>query len=190
MTWSGDAEVHCKGADTGLLTQWLTSFLSVQGSEAIARVLGARVTMPVSQIILDFLGPREVDLVQKLFKHCDVMLLTLAKAKGCWLLDEERRKAGAAGQIMMETYGLLSARHADEPHGVYYKIRPKCHALVHVVLDLLWLDPCPNFWSDCCWMDEDFIGKVCRLVRKCDPRKVLTCTCERYLSLLQSELGV
>jgi drug/metabolite transporter superfamily protein YnfA len=183
--------VHCKGSDTGLLTQWLTSLLSVHGSEIIGRMLRHKTSPGVVQMILDFAGPREVDLVQTFFNAADAMLSTLAKAKGCWLLDEERRKAGGAGRIMMETYGLLSARYANQhAKRVYYKIRPKCHAMVHVILDLHWLDPCPNFWSDCCWMDEDFIGKVCRLVRKCDPRAVLTFTCERYLSLLQSELRV
>ena len=179
--------MHCKGADTGLLSQWLGALLSPYHSRAHAPLLAARgLPRVVVDIVLAFVGPVEVDLIADFWEHANVMLNTLATAPGCWLTTAERLKAGEAGKAMLAEYEKLSALYADHS---YFWIRPKAHCLAHITVDLLSLDPCPNFWCDTCWMDEDFIGKCCRhLIQKSDPRTLLTSCVEKYLALLKSEL--
>ena len=60
--------------------------------------------------------------------------------------------------------------------------------MCHTALDLA-QRPCPNFWSDTCWMDEDQIGRVCRnLVQTCHASTVMVSAVEKYLAVLKSEL--
>ena len=90
------------------------------------------------------------------------------------------------GFVMLNQFEALSTEFYEAG---FFHPTPKTHALVHIVLEAQSAKFVINPWLDCCWMDEDFIGRVCRkIVRQMDPRTVLTGGVERYLALMRTEI--
>jgi hypothetical protein len=182
-------EVHCKGSDCALLTQFLAHWLPPRFARGhITRTLyKALGNLTVSRHVASFLSFKFHDLC-RFFVCMNHALEVLARARDLWLQPLEQDEAFLCMYRAIECYGRLNGAFPDK-----FKIKPKAHAMCHMVLDLQPRgDPrrlCPNFWSDCCWMDEDFIGRVCRrLVRSVSPQNVLRTVVERYVTLMWFEL--
>ena len=80
-----------------------------------------------------------------------------------WLEQTEIELAQRAGNLCINAY-LTLANMALESGQCLYVIRPKVHYMVHHVDDL------SNSWNPRFWMtfqDEDMMGKLARLGRKC-----------------------
>ena len=131
----------------------------------------------------------------------DVMKLALAAARladqfvetlivefrvSVWLSKAVARKCVEAGSKFVHLYYKL-AQVSFKKEWLLYGLRPKLHMMVHMIDDLhSFVQDEAAAWtmnpiSDFCFMDEDFIGKISRLSRRCHK---LTCTKEtisRYL---------
>ena len=188
-------EVHCKGSDTALLTKFLASWLTAQFSRGPQVVLLCRAGLPraVARQVMDLAGNKYQTLC-KFFSCVNIVVDTLAKATWLFLTPNEQDICFLHMFHAMACYGALGAAYP-----LKFKVKPKAHALCHLALDLRRLMPeadgagaqvsCPNYWADCCWMDEDFIGRVCRrLVRQVSPQNVLRAVVERYVTILYFEM--
>jgi hypothetical protein len=133
-------------------------------------------------------NPAGVDLrISEFWRAADVFLGTL-QAQGLWLIGPPKDRVVQAGWDMLRALEALNVAYADTK---YFHLTPKAHAVVHIVLEAEQKPFLINPWLDCCWMDEDFIGRVCRkMVRQMDPRSVLTEGVERYLALMRTELAI
>ena len=76
-------------------------------------------------------------------------------SEGTWLEPCQQEVALAAGRSM-----LLAIQKSG------LRVKPKLHMLAHIVHDLVPQAgrPCVNPWANSVWMDEDFIGKICRMI--------------------------
>lgn len=186
---NGWPKLTCKASETGLLGQWLEDELSQWGSCGAQLALAGVLREPaVRHRVLSFVGAVVFDKPAALFTLSNLMLRTFAECPDMFLSRAERRIAVNAGKGALTTYGSLSREHRASK---IFKCLPKLHALQHIILELINSPPdlALNPWPDCCWMDEDMIGRVCRqLIKKSSPMTVLTRPVELYLSLMSSHL--
>ena len=80
--------------------------------------------------------------------------------------------------------GLLQMLHVLGDERVI-RIKPKSHMLCHMIYDLAASDCVVNPWMGCTWRDEDFIGKMMRMVKSVHPRAVMTRPIEFYAAKLR-----
>ena len=74
---------------------------------------------------------------------------------------------GEALQLFFDSYQAL-ARQAIENRSCTYKVRPKLHYLAHLRRHVLATRLNPRKLS--CFLDEDFVGRIAAITRKC-PRR-------------------
>ena len=69
-------------------------------------------------------------------------------------------------------------------------IKPKFHMLAHMIYNLECEAGCPmvNPWMGCTWRDEDFVGKMMRMVRSVHSRAVGHRVVEHYLARMKALL--
>lgn len=180
--------MHCKASDTALLTQFLAAWLNAQWSRGVHLVLLGKsgLTRDAARLVMDYAGSECQELC-KYFGCVDTALEALAKAP--WLFLEPATQAVCYANMFN---AICSYQRLHTLHPTKFKAKPKVHAVCHLVLDLNKHEglACPNFWADCCWMDEDFIGRVCRrLVRHVSPQNVLRAVVERYATLMHFEVN-
>ena len=60
----------------------------------------------------------------------------------------------------------------DLGHSDVLRLKPKSHYLAHVIYVELAKVPAVNPWCGATWRDEDFIGKIVRMVKACHARTV------------------
>jgi hypothetical protein len=105
---------------------------------------------------------------------------------GPWLSDDEVVKAQGAGKLWLQSYKTL-ALHALAANQRLWYIIPKHHYIYHHILDLT------NKLNPRClmtWLDEDFMGKISRLARRCSRRTVSLRVLQRYLLFISNRWKV
>ena len=90
-------------------------------------------------------------------------MLHILDTSGVILSPEEAQRAHYAGRLFLLSYQSL-AEEALANEVAQYKMRPKFHYLCHVVDDLQKYRWNPRFFH--CFMEEDFVGQLGRLVSK------------------------
>lgn len=78
----------------------------------------------------------------------------------------------------MNSYVAL-AKGAVERRELIWPLRPKLHALCHVISGVQ--ADCRNPKYFACFLDEDFLGKVVRVAAKCHRTTVCRAVLQRYL---------
>lgn len=137
---------------------------------------------------------------------------------GLWLSEREQQAAYQLGTGFLNCYQALAIR--SEQAGVFYfQRKPKLHqftpqhsessvvrANVHTnrfcvsnicwhprlahIVDSLKSSPAANPWANACWMDEDMVGKMMRVVHRCHPSSVQRSALDKYRLLLATQLGL
>ena len=85
---------------------------------------------------------------------------------GSWLTEEEASSAVAAGQSFLDLWSDLAATNLEQGR-CNYKIRPKHHNFSHFGVDRIRRGSRMNPRLTSCWLDEDFVGQICRASRTC-----------------------
>ena len=112
---------------------------------------------------------------------------------GFFLSQPDAHKAIFAGHSFLLTYMKL-AQTSLESNRTLFKLKPKAHAMSHIVFDMLAQykrhpgSVC-NPVSFSTFMCEDFVGHVARLSRRVSPRVQGTKVIYRYLTALKRALS-
>ena len=105
--------------------------------------------------------------------------ITVLDVAGRWLTDQQIAEAQHAGMLFLKCYGKLAERALAR--GVkLWKCKPKLHYMHHHILDL------SNSWNprySHAFLEEDFLGKVARLGRRCHRKSVSLRFLQRYIML-------
>jgi hypothetical protein len=110
-----------------------------------------------------------------------VTWLAILDSEPMFMSPSALAEATQAGWNYLRTYFALAKMCVDA--GVRrWKVRPKCHALAHLLLRSSYSSMNIRFWS--CWSDEDYIGKICKLARGTHPRTIAQRTLDRWLANL------
>lgn len=78
----------------------------------------------------------------------------------------------------MNSYVALAAE-ALQNNELIWALRPKLHAMSHVILGVEADSRNPKYFS--CFLDEDFLGKVVKVAAKCHRVTVCGAVLQRYL---------
>lgn len=113
-------------------------------------------------------------------------------AAGIFLTEEQAYRSISAGYSFLMTYQKL-AKLALSLKKALFKLKPKCHALAHLILEMLVQyrknpKAVCNPTSFSTFMCEDFIGHIARLSRRVSPRIQGQKLAYRYLTALRKAL--
>ena len=113
---------------------------------------------------------------------CWALVALIHKLDGAGLLlsDAEIAECTRLGLLSLRSYQYL-ANKCLETETALYKVRPKCHAVHHMILQLADGEN-PRFYST--FMDEDLMGKVARVAVKCNPKTMSTTVIQRYSDMV------
>ena len=121
------------------------------------------------------------DQVRSTCAYAYAKLLHIFDCADRWLSDDERAMAVHHGRLFLLSYGWLG-REATSNGMALWKVRPKHHA-VDGMLERIRESGANPRWQHCC-VEEDFAGKLSKLVSKIH-RKVVCCRIvDRYLMYL------
>lgn len=168
-SWSSFAWVNCKGSDSMLLIRWLQTQL-------VAFIGEARHANDVETLRLMREGCQYAnDFMHHLYNH------------GLWLSRGCAREVASGMRRFVKVYNCL-AHWAQARHSyTAYPKKSKLHMLTHTIHDMeVWLSNPANrrvpnvlIWS--CEMNEDVVGRVSRLSRRCSAKQGARRTLELYL---------
>ena len=107
------------------------------------------------------------------------------------LQEWQRKYASQVGQRFLDCYSLLIAddRHrAGLPNYVpFFRDRPKVHALWHHVQHLL-TSKMNVVTMLSCWQEEDLMGRIVRISKRCHPSTNALRTLQRWVLFIHTEL--
>ena len=95
----------------------------------------------------------------------------------------EVNNVAVVGNAFLRTYISL---HHDKPK--QWRVRPKFHLLWHVINDVTVRKSKRNPALDSTWLDEDWIKKIQRVLKKCHKVTAPKTMLQRYLVALQHKL--
>lgn len=101
--------------------------------------------------------------------------------------DAERELAHGFADLYLRSYIFLAAEALREGQ-LHWRIRPKFHLLIHIYLSVKSRPSGRNFHFNSVWMDEDFVGKIMRIMRRVHNRNLPRRTMQRYLLGLRGNL--
>ena len=152
-------ELHAKGYDSFVILQWLRWELETTPPPASCRKMCSGV-------------------------WCADTFMTILCGAEPFLSDAEVQNVQTVGNAFLT--GFLSL-HTDKPH--VWRIRPKYHLLWHVVNDATLRAAKRNTSLDSTWLDEDWIKKIQRILKKCHKVTAPKTLLQRYLVALRSKLS-
>ena len=135
----------------------------------------------LSSILRNVEDPK-YEVLESLLSCADMFATMLCKGP-LFFSMEEARALSIVGEGFLKLY-LQCATEA--PH--VYKLRPKWHMVHHLVLEPLIRPSHRNPASDSTWMDEDFIKRIGRLIRRTHRRTSAFTCLQMYLILLKQKL--
>ena len=178
------ADLSCKGADTALFAQWLER-ITVGLAHGAQMWIEKKFGSCIGHVIMQFVDKSPFLLAAAYWSCANTFFRICKNATQLFFTEEERLVALQAGTGMCTAYQHLAA---DFLHMRLYKIKPKSHGFAHQVYELR-KSPARNLWADTCWMDEDQVGKMCRvIVRECVTSSLPDDAAVRYLSLMLFKL--
>ena len=151
-------ELHAKGYDSFVILQWLRCELDTTPPPQSCRKLSSCV-------------------------WCADTFMTILCGAEPFLADDEVQNVQTVGNAFLKVFLSL---HNDQPH--VWRIRPKFHLLWHVVNDPALRPAKRNSSLDSTWLDEDWIKKIQRVLRKCHKVTAPKTLLQRYLVALRSKL--
>ena len=104
----------------------------------------------------------------------------ICDSAGNFLSDDERLGAVQAGQLFLDFWAELAHQNYVALRA-NYKLRPKHHAFAHWVVHRLRAGSRMNPRLTSCWLDEDYVGRVCRTARGTHSNSLGRRTLERVL---------
>ena len=102
-----------------------------------------------------------------------------------FLSDEQAKHVEVVGEAFLKVW--VSQAHL---HPAVYRVRPKFHVLHHCVLEAAQRPSRRNVRLDSTWMDEDFMKKVSKIIRRTHRKTSPLTTLQRYLLVLKDELDI
>ena len=114
----------------------------------------------------------------------NVVMSILAHAE-LFLTDDQADMVAMLGEAFLKLWMLLSV---ERPK--IFRIRPKMHLLHHIFLEAKSRASKRNVRADSCWMDEDMLKKISRVIRRTHKRTSAKRTLQRYLLLLKQKLNL
>lgn len=111
--------------------------------------------------------------------------MTVLNDAGSFLTMEESEHVRVTGELFLKTW--IAQAHA---HPALYRVRPKFHILHHCLLEAASRSSRRNVREDSTWMDEDFMKKVARILKKTHRRTTARTSLQRYLVFLRGELDI
>ena len=99
-----------------------------------------------------------------------------------WLSADSANQIKIVGEAFFKVY--LQAAH-EQPQ--IWKIRPKWHLAHHLVLEAAMRPSHRNPSRDSTWMDEDFMRKVARVIKRKHKKTSALTTLQRYLMFLKQK---
>ena len=106
-------------------------------------------------------------------------ILTIVMSGVPFLDEPQAKEAFACGIKFLANY-IRAAEQSAAAGTLRYFVRPKFHALQHLVLHCLRAS-CRSSHLDSTWLDEDFIGKMMRRLKGLHPRTSSLRVLQRYL---------
>ena len=158
-----------KGADTMLIARWLRWYCNLALNDP--RVNNDHVSL--------LRGLHD-------FAEAAVEFFRLLHGHGLWLKRACAKKAYKLSRVVLTSYNDL-ALDAYHKGMTCFPLRPKAHAFHHFSVDIKkQLDDvrCKHVLNPLifnCEMNEDFVGRICRLARKVSPRLTSRRVIDRYL---------
>jgi hypothetical protein len=149
-------EVHCKGSQTIILHKWLAHLAED-----------------------DFGNLPGMELAAQMVRDSDRFLQLSMQSDQPFLSPEASQEAFSSGIRFLASY-IEANRRSALIGKLRYFVRPKLHMLQHLVL-MCRRQSRRSAHLDSTWMDEDFIGKIMRLLRHLHPRTADFRVLQRYL---------
>lgn len=179
-----------KASDVILVISWLSDLLCEQDIE-IERI-GKRKFLPctVVRALRQFVAPADRELVLARRVVCLMrMILTTWYRNSLIMRQEDQEKCYAAGLLVLRAWGHLSHMAASAGK-TRWRLKKKIHALAHIIHAMAdaMSHAAVNPASEACFMDEDMIGKICRVIKVCHPTTVGSRCLENYAAHLNSLL--
>ena len=168
-SWSSYAWVNCKGSDSMMLLRWLQAQL------------------------VAFMGePRcanDVETLRLMHEGCNYALCFMHRLynHGLWLTPGCAKEVASGMRRFIKVFNCLAHCAKTQYNYTAFPKKSKLHMLTHTVHDYeMWLsNPAivriPNVLMWSCEMNEDVIGRVSRLSRRCSAKQGARRTLELYL---------
>lgn len=99
-----------------------------------------------------------------------------------WLSEDSAHQIKIVGETFFKVY--LQAAHMQPQ---VWKIRPKWHVAHHLVLEAAMRPSHRNPSKDSTWMDEDWMRKVARVIKRTHKKTSPLTTLQRYLMFLKQK---
>lgn len=147
----------------------------------------------VEWLLNKFGGESRIDLLLKDACKAIRLFMTTILPASLWMTRVEARTVGLGGLHFLRVYGKVSY-HCWNEGTCLYNLVPKLHMFHHLSLNVLQplqqrgVQNILNPLSYSTFQDEDFIGRVCRLSRRINPRLQGLRTIQRYLVTTRQEL--
>lgn len=147
----------------------------------------------VEWLLNKFGGESRIDLLLKDACKAIRLFMTTILSASLWMTRVEARTVGLGGLHFLRVYGKVSC-HCWNEGTCLYNLVPKLHMFHHLSLNVLQplqqrgVQNILNPLSYSTFQDEDFIGRVCRLSRRINPRLQGLRTIQRYLVTTRQEL--
>ena len=146
----------------------------------------------VEWLLNKFGGASRIDLLLKDACRAIHLCLTTMLSSSLWMTRVEAHSVGSGGLQFLRVYGKM-AYHFWNEGACLYNLVPKLHMFHHLSLNVLQplegdVQNILNPLSYSTFQDEDFIGRVCRLSRRINPRLQGLRTIQRYLVTTRQEL--
>ena len=104
--------------------------------------------------------------------------LSMEEVKSQFFSESQADRCVSAGNHVVSSYGWL-AREATNKKQLLWPIRPKVHALCHIIMYVQATRRNPKYTG--CMIDEDFLGRVIRVAGKSSRRSASTNVLWRYI---------
>jgi len=152
--------LHAKGYDSFVILQWLQAELAENAP------------------------PPSCQTVKSCIWCANAFMEILCRANN-FMTEPEVANVEVLGSAFMKLYLFLAHRHPK-----VWRIRPKFHLVWHVVTDPGLRASRHNTSKDSTWMDEDWVKKIGRNMKRCHKRTVQKTALQRYLVALKNKLKV
>lgn len=160
----------------------LTGFVHLPAQELRAKGYDSFLILKWLADLLKQNVPAEFSEVAALVWCADTFVSMLCE--GAMFLSEQ---TAVQVQYCGEAFMKLYLQQVDKQPRVW-KLRPKWHMCFHLAVEANSRPSRRNPGADSTWMDEDWIKRVSRIIRKCSKNSAPRNTCHRWLLMFQQTL--
>ena len=175
-----------KASDIMLITSWLGDIFCEVDIEIVKLGRCRHLPGTVVQLLQQFAAPADREWVLARRVVCLMrMILATWWHNPLVMRPASQQRCYDAGLLVLRAWGHLSHMSAMAGRRRWH-MKPKIHAVAHVIHSMADSErhQALNPAADACFMDEDMIGKIMRIVRQCHPTTVGVKACELYAAHL------